>query len=81
MLRGRSLSTDQTLVVGGDGRYFNDKAVQVIIRIAAANGVARLVVGQNGILSTQALSSIIRSLKAFGRCCVAVDSRHMELIM
>ncbi|MDJ1006901.1 MAG: alpha-D-glucose phosphate-specific phosphoglucomutase [Paracoccaceae bacterium] len=50
----------KTLVVGGDGRYFNDRAVQVIIRMAAAEGAAKLIVGQNGLLSTPAASNLIR---------------------
>ncbi|KAG4074613.1 hypothetical protein HA402_004484 [Bradysia odoriphaga] len=55
-----------TLVVGGDGRYFCKEATELIIRICAANGVSTLLVGQNGILSTPAVSSIIRSNKALG---------------
>ncbi|CAO1311276.1 unnamed protein product [Diamesa tonsa] len=55
-----------TLVVGGDGRYFLKEATELIIRICAANGVSRLMIGQNGILSTPAVSSIIRSNKANG---------------
>lgn len=59
------------LVVGGDGRYFNDTAIQVIIKIAAANGVRRLIIGEKGLLSTPAVSAIIREhgkiwQKAFG---------------
>lgn len=50
----------RTLVVGGDGRYFNDRAVQVILRMAAANGAAKVIVGQGGLLSTPAASHIIR---------------------
>ncbi|ABD56034.1 alpha-D-glucose phosphate-specific phosphoglucomutase [Jannaschia sp. CCS1] len=50
----------QTLVVGGDGRYFNDRAIQVILRMLAANGAAGAVVGQGGILSTPAASHLIR---------------------
>ena len=50
----------KTLVVGGDGRYFNDRAIQVILRMAAANGAAKIIVGQNGLLSTPAASHLIR---------------------
>jgi phosphoglucomutase len=55
-----------TLVLGGDGRYYNREAVQVIARLAAANGVARLVVGQHGWLSTPAASCVIRKRSANG---------------
>ncbi|WP_210527847.1 alpha-D-glucose phosphate-specific phosphoglucomutase [Rubellimicrobium arenae] len=51
----------KTLVLGGDGRYFNDRASQVILRMAAANGAAKVIVGQNAILSTPAASHLIRS--------------------
>ncbi|HEY0491140.1 MAG TPA: alpha-D-glucose phosphate-specific phosphoglucomutase, partial [Telluria sp.] len=56
----------QTLVVGGDGRYFNRQAIQVILRIAAAHGVGKVLVGQGGILSTPALSCVVRKHGAFG---------------
>jgi phosphoglucomutase len=56
----------QTLVLGGDGRFFNDRAIQTIIRMAAANGVGRLLVGRGGLLSTPATSAIIRERQAFG---------------
>ena len=56
----------KTLVVGGDGRYFNDKAIQIVLKIAAANGFGRLIVGKNGWLSTPALSHLISLNKAFG---------------
>ncbi|XP_053956654.1 phosphoglucomutase [Anastrepha ludens] len=55
-----------TLVVGGDGRYYCKEAAELIIRICAANGVGKLLVGQNGILSTPAVSSLIRHNKALG---------------
>ncbi|GAB5445290.1 alpha-D-glucose phosphate-specific phosphoglucomutase [Gymnodinialimonas sp.] len=50
----------QVLVVGGDGRYFNDRAIQVILRMLAANGAAGAIVGQGGLLSTPAASHLIR---------------------
>jgi phosphoglucomutase len=53
-------------VIGGDGRYFSPEAVQTIIEIAAANGVTKLIIGANGILSTPAASNIIRKYKADG---------------
>ncbi|XP_051997038.1 phosphoglucomutase-1-like [Xyrauchen texanus] len=55
-----------TLVVGGDGRFFMKDAIQLIIQIAAANGIGRLVIGQNGIMSTPAVSCVIRKIKAIG---------------
>ncbi len=55
-----------TLAIGGDGRYYNREAVQTIIRMAAANGVARLIVGQGGLLSTPATSCIVRKYRTQG---------------
>lgn len=55
-----------TLVIGGDGRYYNDKVVEIIAQISAANGVKKLIVGQDGILSTPAASHVIRKYKATG---------------
>lgn len=54
------------LVVGGDGRYYNRHAVQVIARMAAANGFGKLLVGQGGVLSTPAASCVIRKYQACG---------------
>ncbi len=56
----------KTLVLGGDGRYFNDRACQVILRMAAASGAAKVIVGQGGILSTPAASHLIRLNKTDG---------------
>ena len=56
----------KTLVLGGDGRFFNREAIQVVIKIAAANGFGRIVVGKGGILSTPAVSALIRALSAYG---------------
>ena len=54
------------LVVGGDGRYHNDVAIQTIVKMAAAHGVGRIMVGQNGLLSTPAASCLIRKYQACG---------------
>ncbi len=56
----------QTLVLGGDGRYYNRQAIQTILKMAAANGVGRVLVGCNGILSTPAASAVIRGESAYG---------------
>lgn len=56
----------KTLVLGGDGRYFNDVAIQIILRMAAAAGFGRVLVGRQGILSTPAASAVIRKRGAFG---------------
>lgn len=55
-----------TLVVGGDGRYYNKEAIQVILKMAAANGFGRVLVGRDGILSTPAASCVIRKHGAYG---------------
>ena len=56
----------KTYVLGGDGRFYNDIAIQKIIKMAAANGVTKLVIGQNGFLSTPASSNIILKNKLDG---------------
>ncbi len=54
------------MILGGDGRYYNKQAIQIILKMAAANQVSRVIVGQNGLLSTPAVSSLIRKHKAAG---------------
>ncbi|RTL42707.1 MAG: alpha-D-glucose phosphate-specific phosphoglucomutase [Candidatus Melainabacteria bacterium] len=56
----------KTIVLGGDGRYFNREAVQIILKMAAANGIGAVKVGQHGILSTPATSCVIRKNKCAG---------------
>jgi len=56
----------QTLVVGGDGRYYNREALQIILKMAAANGFGKVMVGRGGILSTPAASCVIRKYETFG---------------
>jgi phosphoglucomutase len=56
----------KTLVLGGDGRYFNRQAIQTIIKMAAANGFSKLIIGQGGLLSTPAASHVIRKYQAYG---------------
>lgn len=56
----------QTLVLGGDGRYYNREVIQIVLKMAAANGFGKVMVGRGGILSTPATSNIIRKYKAFG---------------
>ena len=55
-----------TLILGGDGRYYNREAIQIILRMAAVNGVAKIILGQGGIFSTPAVSHLIRKHKALG---------------
>ncbi|MGE8105196.1 alpha-D-glucose phosphate-specific phosphoglucomutase [Allorhizobium sp. NPDC080224] len=56
----------QTLVIGGDGRYYNREVIQVALKMAAANGFGKVMVGKGGILSTPAASHVIRKYHAFG---------------
>ncbi|MBZ9852856.1 alpha-D-glucose phosphate-specific phosphoglucomutase [Mesorhizobium sp. CA13] len=56
----------KTLVIGGDGRFYNREVIQKAIAMAAANGFGKVMVGQGGILSTPAASHIIRKYKTFG---------------
>jgi phosphoglucomutase len=55
-----------TLVLGGDGRFFNREVVQIVLRMAAANGFGRVVCGRGGLLSTPAASHLVRARRAFG---------------
>jgi phosphoglucomutase len=57
---------EETLIIGGDGRYYNRSAIQTILRMAVANRWGRVCIGRNGILSTPAMSAVIRRRKAFG---------------
>ena len=63
---GTDGAAGKTYVLGGDGRYFNDRAAQVILRTAAASGAKKVIVGQNALLSTPAASNLIRQRKADG---------------
>ena len=62
--------TNKKLVVSGDGRYWNDVAIQKILRVAAGNGVTEVIVGQHGLLSTPAISHLIRTLNAEAETCM-----------
>lgn len=59
-------SSEDALVVGGDGRHYNREAIQIILRMAAANGISRVLVGRGGLLSTPAASHIIRKRGLLG---------------
>jgi phosphoglucomutase len=60
------IPANATLTLGGDGRFYNKTAIQIIIKMAAANGFGKVIVGQNGILSTPAASHIIRKYQTLG---------------
>lgn len=66
ILNAISPCTGKTLVVGGDGRYYNEQAIQIIVKIAVANNIGKLLIGQKGILSTPAASCVIRKYRADG---------------
>ncbi|MEO8333082.1 MAG: alpha-D-glucose phosphate-specific phosphoglucomutase [Gallionella sp.] len=61
-----AVPTGATLVLGGDGRYYNREAIQIILKMAAANGFGRVMVGRGGILSTPAASCVIRKYRTHG---------------
>ena len=63
----------ETLVIGGDGRCYNREVIQIAIKMAAANGFGRILVGRGGILSTPAASNVIRKYKAFGGIVLAAS--------
>jgi phosphoglucomutase len=56
----------QALVVGGDGRFYNREAIQIIVKMAAANGFGKVIVGRGALLSTPAASCVIRKYETFG---------------
>src|SRR5262245_55550979 len=58
--------SNKTIVVGGDGRYYNRPAIQIILRMAAANEIGHVLVGRGGILCTPAMSAVIRKRKSLG---------------
>ncbi|KAH9678035.1 phosphoglucomutase [Citrus sinensis] len=64
------------LVLGGDGRYFNKEAAQIIIKIAAGNGVGKIMVGRDGIMSTPAVSAVIRKQKAIANGGFIMSASH-----
>lgn len=61
IFNGTGGAKGKTYVLGGDGRYFNERAAQVILRMAAANGAKKVIIGQNALLSTPAASNLIRT--------------------
>src|SRR5262249_50136384 len=67
----------ETLVIGGDGRYYNRPAIQRLVRLAAANGFGRVLVGRSGLLSTPAMSAVIRRHGALGRLILSA-SHHLR---
>jgi phosphoglucomutase len=63
---GASDFSKETLIIGGDGRFYNKTAIQIITKIAIANGFGRILVGRGGLLSTPAMSAVIRRQSAIG---------------
>ena len=63
-----------TLILGGDGRFFSDHAREVILKMAAANGVGQIIMGENGLLSTPAVSYLIKKYKTFG--AISLTASH-----
>jgi hypothetical protein len=58
----------KVLGLGGDGRYFGKEAAQIIIKLAAGNGFSKVVVGQNALMATPAMSALIIQKKLYGEC-------------
>jgi phosphoglucomutase len=66
MTRSGAPQDGAAMVLGGDGRWYNKQAAQIIIKLAAGNGVAKMYVGRDGFLCTPAASAVIRARKAAG---------------
>ena len=64
----------KTIGLGGDGRYYNKAAAQIIIKIAAANGIKKVLVGRDAIMATPAMSATIRQRKLYGESPAALGS-------
>jgi phosphoglucomutase len=69
----------QVLGLGGDGRYFGKEAAQIIIKLAAGNGFSKVVVGQNALMATPAMSALIRQKKLYGKCLCFATNQVPEL--
>ena len=63
---GKANIKGKTLVIGGDGRYYNREAIQIIAKMAVAAGFGRLMIAKGGLISTPAMSCVIRKYKTFG---------------